>query len=164
MATYAGRTPTIRTFGEGAIKVQGLASFARELAKVADKYPERVREANYDAAQTIVVSAKNLASARGKGFAKAAKSLRSSKAVSYSSIRGGGPAYPYFYGYEFGGLRRTRSGKLWGGFSIWRGNQWGGWSGGPGYFLHPAIRGKGPQVIENYKRKLAELERIAFPE
>lgn len=141
----------------GVVRIEGLTQFRQALKVAGDRFPEQMRAANFEAASKIVEFAKAEAETVSiRTPTKAAKSLRASKAVSYSSIRGGGPAFPYFYGAEFGAKRYHQ-------FLPWRGNQWTGWDSGVGYFLHPAIRKEGRQVVADYMHKIDVLTRMAFP-
>lgn len=142
----------------GIVQIEGLRSFQRALKIAGDQFPEEMKAANFEAASKIVEYAKAEAKTVSiRTPVKAAESLRASKAVSYSSIRGGGPAWPFFYGAEFGAKKYKQ-------FLPWRGNQWTGWDSGVGYFLHPAIRKEGQQVIADYMVRVDALTRVAFPE
>lgn len=138
--------------------VHGLKPFLRDLRAVGDKYPAAVKEANFDAASMIVALARTRAGSAGIVQSRRnAQSLRASRSGSAAMVVGGGPRYPTFWGAEFGA-------KRWPQFRPWRGNQWGGWSGGPGYFLHPTIRDEGSKILDEYVKVLRELERQAFPD
>lgn len=138
-----------------AVEIEGLADFNRYLKVAAGKSPDAVKEANYDLAEAIRKAAMKRASIRSQA-AKAARSLRSSKSAKWSVISGGGGRVPFFYGAEFGS-------KRYGQFMPWRGNAFGGWSGGPGYFLHPAIREEGPEAVEKYWVRMQKILDDAFP-
>lgn len=141
----------------GSAEIIGLRDFTRALKEVGDKYPDKMRDANYQAAEQISLRARAIASAQGGVARKASESLRASRTLNYAAIRLGSAKFPFALGAEFGALRYRQ-------FKAWRGNQWGGWEGGPGYFLHPAIRQYGPAVIADYFTKLEALHKQAFPE
>lgn len=141
----------------GTIRIEGLRDFYKALKRVSAEYPETLRKANYDLAKAVVVKSKERAKDEPGVARKAAKSLRASRAVDSATVSGGGARYPYFYGAEFGALKYRQ-------FQTWRGNQWGGWEGGPGYFLHPTIRDHAAELISEYFDKLDDLHKQAFPE
>ncbi len=144
------------TFSGGSIQIEGLRDFNRALKQVSDQYPKQVKDANYDLAREVATRAKTRAMGEGGSARKAAASLRASRSANASAVSGGGPRYPYFWGAEFGS-------KRYGQFKAWRGNQWGGWDGGPGYFLHPTIRNDARKLIDDYMKRLDELAAEAFP-
>lgn len=148
-----------RSYQGGAlVTIEDLNGFNRALRAVGNDYPKTLKKANYDLARGLVMAARRKASARPIGTAaKAAKSLRASRGANYAAVTGGGARYKYFFGAEFGSKRYKR-------FEAWRGNQWGGWAGGPGYFLHPSIRDDGPRLLESYYETLDELTAQAFPD
>lgn len=170
-----GRQVTNR---ELTVKIEGLRDFREALKLVADEYPDAVKKANNDLATGLVKHAQKRGRSYGGVVAKGSRSLKATNAAAYSAILGGTTGSKtdraVFFGAEFGGKRRTQGKKipvnargprkLRSGFKPWRGNQWGGWSGGPGYFLHPTIREEGPAAIEEYKQRLLRLERRAFPD
>lgn len=154
------RSRRLNTVGgsEGTIEIVGLADFNRALRNIDGGFAPQLKQANYDAAKALSDAAKAKArSMSHRTAAKAARSLRVSRSASYAAISAGGPRFPYFYGAEFGS-------KHYGQFQSWRGNQWNGWAGGPGYFLHPAIRKEGPKVLRDYMAKIDELTAQAFPD
>jgi hypothetical protein len=138
------------------IQVDGLRAFAEALEDVDKEYPKSLRQANYDVASAIVKGSKATATTHSRLARKAAKSLRAMRAGDKSVVTGGGPKYPFFYGAEFGAKQYRQ-------FDAWRGNQWEGWDGGPGYFLHPTIRRDARELINDYVRVLDELHAKAFP-
>lgn len=150
----SGRGSTIQS--NAGIEIVGLTDFTRALKVACEQAPKAMKEANYEVADLLVKAAKARARNEPGVAGKASRSLRASRTAAYASIRGGGGRYPYFYGAEFGS-------KRYGQFQSWRGNQWGGWNGGPGYFLHPAIRAEGPKAIEKYMEKIDALTAEAFP-
>ena len=139
-------------------EVQGLKSFLKELKAVGEEYPAAVKQANFDAASKIVGLARTRAGAVGVPTARrVGQSLRASRSGAGAVVSGGGPRYPTFWGAEFGA-------KRWPQFKPWRGNQWRGWQGGPGYFLHPTIRDHGSSILNDYVNTLRKLESQAFPD
>lgn len=137
--------------------IHDLRDFLRDLRKVEGDYSKRVKEANYELAQSLVTRAK--ARARTAGIPtsrRVAQSLRAARSARESVVSGGGARVPTFWGAEFGAKRYRQ-------FKPWRGNQWGGWSGGPGYFLHPTIRDNAESFLEQYIDTLAEIYGEAFP-
>lgn len=137
--------------------VLGLRDFQRALGHMAGDLPTSLREYNIRAAEEIVEAGK--ARATTPQAHKAAEgSLRASKASSYVAVMlGDNRRYAFARGSEWG-ARRYRQ------FPPWRGNQWMSWGGGPGYFLHPAIREVGTRVIEEYWESIRHLWGRAFPE
>lgn len=150
-----GRAPIVSN--GAAMYVEGLDDFTRGLRKMSDEFPNEMKQQNFKAADRLVKFAKARAMSQPGVAGKAAQSLRATRTASYASIRGGGVRYPYFYGAEFGAKRYAQ-------FRSWRGNQFTGWSGGPGYFLHPTIRYEGPKIFQNYLNAIEELAaKTAFP-
>lgn len=141
----------------GTVRIEGLRQFVKALNAVGDKYPDELKKANYELASAVKEAASLRAKARGGVAAKAANSLRANRGANAATISGGGARYPFFYGAEFGALRYRQ-------FKVWRGNQWMAWDGGPGYFLHPAIREEARELIDNYMKRLEELHAEAFPD
>lgn len=174
----ARRGPRARTDNSVKYEIEGLKDFVRALGEVADKYPKQVGKANYELATTVRKNAQSRARRWGGVVEKGSRSLREGRSQYNASILGGAAGSAsdraVFFGAEFGGLRKTRGKKLPGGgrgapkqkfcFRPWRGNQFGGWNGGPGYFLFPTIREDGPHLIEEYKEMLERLEDQAFPD
>lgn len=145
--------------------VEGLAAFSRALARAGHgELRNEVKTANFDAADKLADFAKQKASGLNRQQRSAAESLRATKTQNYAAVRLGSARKPYALGAEFGSLQRTRSGRVARGFRPWRGNQFTGWSGGPGYFLHPTIREKGPQIIDEYMQAIDRITEEAFPE
>lgn len=145
------------TSGEYAVRIDGLKAFAKALKVVDEKYPGALRDANYDLASQVVDHAQRRARGEPGVALKASKSLRASKQAAQATVAGGGARYPYFYGAEFGSKSYRQ-------FQNWRGNQWNGWAGGPGYFLHPTIRDDAPELISAYMDHLDKLAAQAFPD
>lgn len=137
------------------IEVEGMGDFAKALRAASQSAPEALKRANYDLGSKIVKDGRRKASTRLEK--KAAKSLRASRAASNVTVSGGGARYPFFYGAEFGAKQFKQ-------FKSWRGNQWGGWSGGPGYFLHPAIRANSVESLRIYWDRINEITDEAFPD
>jgi hypothetical protein len=149
--------------GYGA-NIEGLAQFTRALAAVGERFPQEVKEANYNVADKLAMAAKAKASGLSRQQSAAARSLRATKTQNYAAVRMGSARVPFALGAEFGARKRTRSGKIARGFRLWRGNQFMSWNGGPGYFLHPSIREKGPELINEYMRAIDRISGEAFPE
>jgi len=148
-----------------AANVEGLAQFTRALARIgADGLRDEVKQANFNVADKLTDAAKTKAAGLTRQQRAAAESLRATKTQNYAAVRLGSARKPYALGAEFGATTRTRTGRIARGFRPWRGNQFSGWSGGPGYFLHPTIREKGPELIEEYMRRIDEITQEAFPE
>lgn len=142
------------------VEIQGLRAFRQAVKAAATESPEAMRKANADAARHLIKVAKRKAQGYSHRTAnKAADSLRVSNSVNFSAVLGGGARYKYFYGAEFGSYRYKR-------FQTWRGNQWTntGWSGGPGYFLNPAVRDAGPEILRNFMKQFEAITAEAFPE
>lgn len=133
----------------GQFEIVGLKAFQGDLKRLSAELPKAMRAINVRAANSIRDAAVAMAQGWGGVQAKASQSLRAVQSGAAASIRGGGGA-PYFYGAEFGSKQFHQ-------FKPWRGNQWSGWGGGPGYFLHPTIRTKGPEVLEQY---IADIEKL----
>lgn len=140
------------------IRIEGLSGFVAALGRVDAKYPKQLRQNNAEVAKTITRFSKRKAAEYAPSHRterKAAKSLRS-YSQSVAAVVEGGRNTPFFYGAEFGATAYRQ-------FLKWRGNQWRGWEGGPGYFLHPTIRDHADELIEEYADKLEQLYREAFP-
>lgn len=138
-------------------KVDGLGDFARALRSLSDNYPKAMKDVTYRLGRELVTEAKAKAKADSRLANKAAKSLRASRRADAVIVSGGGGRAPYFKGAEFGSYRYKQ-------FKSWRGNQFGGWAGGPGYFLHPAIRESGRDIFKHYMDTLDALSERAFPD
>ncbi|MFD1083886.1 hypothetical protein [Micromonospora andamanensis] len=134
-----------------------MAGFAKALKAVDSRFPKELREANFDLAAELARRSRVRANSEPGVARKAARSLRAARQASAAVVVGGGPRYPYFWGAEFGAKQYRQ-------FQTWRGNQWGGWSGGPGYFLHPTIRQDARALVDEYMKRLDELTAEAFPE
>lgn len=140
------------------VSIQGLTEFSRALSAVSKDFPKQLKEANYNLAKTLRDRARIRSQRTGLATtAKAARSLRASRGSNYAAVTGGGSRYPFFYGAEFGSKRYKQ-------FLSWRGNQWEGWNGGPGYFLNPTIRMDGRALLEKYYKEVDALTARAFPE
>lgn len=150
--------------GYGA-NVEGLAQFSRALARIgADGLRDEVKQANFDVADKLADAAKSKAAGLSRQQRSAAESLRATRTQNYAAVRMGSARKPYALGAEFGAMKRTGTGRIARGFRPWRGNQFSGWSGGPGYFLHPTIREKGPEFIDEYMQAVDRITQEAFPE
>lgn len=144
--------------------VEGLAQFTRALARAgADGTKQEVKQANFDVADKLTQAAKAKAGGLSRQQAAAAQSLRATKTQNYAAVRLGSARKPYALGAEFGSKKLTRNGRIARGFKPWRGNQFNGWAGGPGYFLHPAIREEGPTLIREYMNHIDRMMSEAFP-
>jgi hypothetical protein len=138
------------------MRVEGLDEFRAALRVAYAQYPEAARRANFEIAQTIAARARVRAGARGGVARKAAVSLRAYRTATGGVLTAGGARAPYFWGAEFGAKRYRR-------FDTWRGNQWRGWAGGPGYFLHPTIRDEARNLLHRYVQSLdADVHRRPF--
>lgn len=137
--------------------IQGLREFQRQLALLGGSLPVSLREFNIEAAGKIVDAAKDRAKApqQQKAADESLRVSRSSKTVAV--LLGDNGRYSWALGAEFG-ARRYRQ------FPSWRGNQWNYWGGGPGYFLHPAIREVGEDVLDEYWESIRGLASTAFPD
>lgn len=159
-------------------EIRGLKDFQEALRLVGDQYPDQIKDANTWIAQEVVKRARRRGQTWGGSVAKGTRSMRASVSAKNAAILGGSTGSKtdreVFYGAEFGILRMTQGRKLpgggrgprkrKGGFQRWRGNQFQGWEGGPGYFLFPTIREDADDLIREYERRLVDLEREAFPE
>lgn len=147
-----------------AANIEGLAQFSRALNRLSDdRFKNEIKTENFEVAKKFVEASQQKAAGLSRQQASAAKSLRATKTAAYSAIRMGSKRKPYALGAEFGAKRKTRSGKGIGGFQSWRGNQFGGWDGGPGYFLHPTIREEAPRLLQDYYDAIERISREAFP-
>ena len=140
----------------GEFQIVGLRDFQRALGEMAEALPTSLREYNRIAAEEIIEAAKGRATTPQAN--KAAESLRSSRSASYVAIYlGDNRKYAFAEGSEWGARQYKQ-------FPPWRGNQWMSWGGGPGYFLHPAIREIGTQVVEELWESIRGLAYRAFPD
>ncbi len=136
--------------------IVGLRQFAAEVQKLGTALPKSLRDYNIDAAGDIVREGR--ARAHAPQQAKAAKSLRASRSSSHVAVLlGDNSRYAFARGAEWGARQFKQ-------FPSWRGNQWQSWGGGPGYFLHPAIREVGETVLDKYWESIRALRAQAFPE
>lgn len=152
----ASRTVTVAG-AAGSVEIQGLRDFARALKLVDERFGSELKEANVEAASELVDSARSRAAMQGGVAAKAAKSLRAARLANAAAVSFGGARYPYAYGAEFGSKRYHQ-------FKPWRGNQFEGWSGGPGYFLFPSLRADGARILRDYFNRVDRLLADAFPD
>lgn len=139
----------------GTVTIEGLRDFHRALRELDKKFPKALRDANFDLASEVVKRSKARGLTEGGVARKASKSLRAARSANSSVVTGGGPGYPYFFGAEFGAKQYRQ-------FETWRGNQWEGWDGGPGYFLHPVIRSDARELVAAYMKRLDALADEAF--
>lgn len=138
------------------VRLEGLSDFTRALRVVDKAYPGEVRQANFDLARGIRDGSRRRASTRlEKRVAK--QGLKATRSVREAAVVLGGPRSPEAFGAEFGAKRYRQ-------FRAWRGNRWGGWAGGPGYFLHPTIRQDGASLLDAYFETLNALSDKAFPD
>lgn len=151
------------TAGYGA-NIEGLTQFTRTLAAAGERFPQEIKDANYDVADKLVMYAKEKASGLSRQQMAAARSLRATKTQNYAAVRMGSARVQYAFGAEFGARKRTRTGRIARGFRLWRGNQFMSWNGGPGYFIHPSIREHGPELINEYMQAVDRIAGEAFPE
>ncbi|XVU22535.1 hypothetical protein ACQPZJ_35440 [Actinoplanes sp. CA-054009] len=155
------------------IRVEGLRAFTAALRRIDDKYPAQLRKSNLGVARSVGIEAKRNARsyvAQKKYYRESGNSIRAASAGVSAVLKGGGADTPYFWAAEYGGYRRTgwygANPKLWTQrrqWLPWRGNQWGGWSGGPGYMINPAIRDHAPELIAKYEKEILALYKEAFP-
>lgn len=137
------------------VEVVGLRDLQKALRQVDADFPKELRKANKAAAEDIVSAAKVMAFGVGGVAGKASGSLRAVAEQRSASVKLGGARYPYALGAEFGALRYHQ-------FKPWRGNQWSD-GDGPGYFLHPSIRARREQILEEYGKAIDRLTGKAFP-
>lgn len=144
--------------GRGATRVEGLAEFQKALRSLGPDLPKELKALNRRVADIVVGAAEALGRAVGGPTAKAVSSLRASGQQRYAIVRIGSARIPFGWGAEFGAKRYTQ-------FEPWRGNQWqdGGFGGGVGYAIHPAIRSEQGAIIDAYGDGIEELSRQAFP-
>lgn len=141
---------------ESEFTIQGLKEFQLALKNLGGSLPKSLREYNIKAATDIVERARGNADTPQQR--KAAESLRASKSSSYVAVLlGNNGRYAFARGAEWGARKYKQ-------FPPWRGNQWRSWEGGPGYFLHPAIREVGQTVLEKYWESIRALRAEAFPD
>jgi hypothetical protein len=154
--------------GMGGAKVVGLNEFRRELKRLDDQgLTKELKDANFEAAQSIIKPAQSLAASLGPMQAKAAATMKASRAASKAAVNLGGASAPFAGGAEFGSGRETmryppgRPGGVigWNQFLPWRGN-----GGDAGYFLYPTIRDRIDELIEMYGDALERISAKAFPD
>jgi hypothetical protein len=150
--------PAINISGAaGSTQIVGLRDFQRALSIAGKGFSLAIKEANVIAAKELVSVAKGKAESLGSVAAKSAKSLRASFALNYSAVNLGGGRYPFALGAEFGAKQYRQ-------FKSWRGNQFEGWEGGPGYFLFPSLREHGEEIVKRYFDRIDRLTDEAFPD
>lgn len=140
--------PTIRS---GAVRVEGLADFQRELRALDSKLPRQLGQANKAAAEMVAVKARARAMSLGGVAAKAAPSIKAAAEQRRSKINLGGARAPYALGAEFGGRGRPTTQQ----FQPHRGQS--------GYFLWPTVRDTREEFIEVYAKAIDQLMKSAFP-
>lgn len=144
-----------RRGGGTEFEIEGLREFRIALKALGVGLPDSLRDYNVKAAEAVVERGRAKATRPQQN--KAAQSLRASRSGQAVGIMlGDNGAYAFARGAEFG-ARRYRQ------FPPWRGNQWMSWGGGPGYFLHPAIREVGETVLDDYWNSIRTLRKRAFP-
>lgn len=137
-------------------EIQGLRQFTRALKQTDAEWLRAHREALVDASEELLDAAKAKGAAQGGVAAKAARvALKPVRGVNEAGLRLDGRRYPYALGAEWGALRYPQ-------FRPWRGNQWDAWAGGPGYFVHPAVRDDAPQIIEKFMERFDKILDRAF--
>lgn len=142
--------------GASEFQIEGLKQFTTALRAMGEHLPKSLRDYNVKAAEEIV--AKGRDNAETPQARLAAKSLRASKSSSYVAVMlGNNGRYAFARGAEWGARKYKQ-------FPPWRGNQWMSWGGGPGYFLHPAIREVGETVLAHYWESIRTLRKEAFPD
>lgn len=149
-----------------AVRVVGLDEFRRELRRLqSTELLDGLKDANYDVASKVVVWAQARAGGIGAMQARAAATLRPSRAQARAQVAGGGAKAPFFAGAEFGAgrnkVRTTRRGQVqgWNQFREWRGN-----GADAGYFLFPAIRDHNTEIVNIYADAVEKLSQRAFPD
>lgn len=85
-----------------AVRVEGLKELQAALREADRAFPARLRLANNEAADVVVVRGKALAAARGPMFAKAAESLRASSEQRNAKVSLGSARVPWALGANFG--------------------------------------------------------------
>lgn len=85
---------------DGAIRVDGLAQFARDLRKIDGELPKALRKGGNRAAQLVVDGARPKIPTRS-GAAR--RSLRTASTRTAVRVRGGGGRVPYFPWLDYGG-------------------------------------------------------------
>lgn len=154
------------TIGQGGVRVKGLDELRRELKKLDDAgLIDELKDVNYQVAQSIVGPAQAKASSVGRMEARAAATLKASKAAKAARVNFGGAKAPFAGGAEFGaGLNRPRptargTVQGWNQFNPWRGND-----GSAGYFLYPTIRERTDDIVEQYGDGIERITSKAFPD
>lgn len=156
--------------GQGGVRVKGLDELRRELNKLDDAgLTKELKDVNYDVAKSIIGPAQARAASVGRMEARAAATLKASKAAKAARVNFGGAKAPFAAGAEFGagqnirrsgGARVLRNGILgWNQFNPWRGND-----GGAGYFLYPTIRDRIDDIVEQYGEGIERITAKAFPD
>ncbi len=116
-----------------AVEIRGLDDFRRALRSAGPAAARRLQVANKEVAQKVADQSSDAARARGGSAAKGAKSITARARGQSAAVAIGGARAPWMLGAEFGAKQYEQ-------FPPWRGNQWQPFSGGVGYFVHPAIR------------------------
>ena len=152
--------------GQGGVRVKGLDELRRELKRLDDAgLINELKDVNYEVAQSIIGPAQAKAASVGAMEARAAATLKASKAAAVARVNFGGAKAPFAGGAEFGaGQDRPRSTargtvRGWNQFNPWRGN-----GGDAGYFLYPTIRERTDDIVEMYGDGLERITARAFPD
>lgn len=152
--------------GKGGVRVKGLDELRRELKKLDDAgLITELKDANMEAAESIIGPAQSSAARIGRMEARAAATLKASKTASVARLIFGGASAPFAGGAEYGAnrnrARQTARGTVMG----W--NQFNPHRGGgenAGYFLWPTIRERTDDIIEMYGDSIERITAKAFPD
>lgn len=168
----------LKTKGVG---IADLDAFRRDLQRLAREGGPTglslLKAANHRVAEHIRTRAVTRAGTVGPQQAKAASTLRSSRAATSARLTLGSAAVPWAQGAEFGAMpnamrfniggRPPRSGLGWNQFRDGGGSQL-EWKepgyGQTGYFLFPTMRAESERIKDMYVRELDDICKIAFPD
>lgn len=150
----------------GGVRVRGLNELRRELAKLDNAgLIDELKDTNFEVAESIIGPARSRAAGVGAMEARAAATLKASRAAAKARLLFGGGAAPFAGGAEFGANRNVPRGTSRGSVLGWNQfNPWRGSGGGAGYFLYPTIRDRTPDIVEMYGDAIEQITARAFPD
>lgn len=145
-------------------RVYGVREFNRNLRAAGVATRELSEPGRKMAQEFVIPHALYAASRLGRGYVRAAFTLRPASSVNGGAVRLGDRQVPDALGWEFGSYRNNRrkrmgpgSSRSYVGYRQFR--EWRGSRDDAGYFLWPTIRRDLPHLQQEYLKKLAELGR-----
>jgi hypothetical protein len=161
------------------MKVDGLATFARQCRRIGKEAQAKLRETNLHAAQMVVPEAERRApkgphegGPKGRGVQPISTSIRAVSGQRFAAVRAGSARSPHAPVYEFGGEIPRRGARATHGSEIAKaraGHRAFGSLGVPTTriqprpYVFPAVEAMVPRINPVYAADFAKLIREAFP-